>query len=120
MGLYRCKTIRFSIYGDYDCAVMLFYHSVKCIVGLSRAQLQYPTIFTTTLAALIKFLFYVDKEPLVKSGDYNAYTLLTPINITCTWVRLLISIDFARRKRESGRIQGLPNFFGTPYYLRNG
>ena len=23
-------------------------------------------------------------------------------------------------KRERGRIQGLPNFLGTPYYLRNG
>jgi len=23
-------------------------------------------------------------------------------------------------KRERGRIQGLPNFFGYPYYLRNG
>jgi len=23
-------------------------------------------------------------------------------------------------KRERGRIQGLPNFLGTPYYFRNG
>ena len=23
-------------------------------------------------------------------------------------------------KRERGHIQGLPNFWGTPYYLRNG
>jgi len=68
-------------------------------VGASRdcpISLVTPIISGTDKATDFKFSEYINK------ADPNK----NPLNIM--------------EKRERGRIQGLPKFFGYPYYLRNG
>jgi len=68
-------------------------------VGVSRVCPNFsgtPIISGTGKATDFKFGGYI----------YRAYPNKNPLNIL--------------EKRERGRIQGLSNFFGYPYYLRNG
>jgi len=59
-------------------------------------QLGYPLISRTGKATDFKFGWYINRANPNKS----------PLKIM--------------ERMESGRIQGQPNFLGTPYYLRNG
>ena len=71
----------------------------KYSVGVSRdcSNFLSPPIISGTLKATdFKFGGYI----------YRAYKNKSPIKIL--------------QKRERGRIQELPNFWGIPYYLRNG
>jgi len=63
---------------------------------LGVCNLATPLITGTGKATDFRFDRYIYRANLNKS----------PLNIL--------------EKREHGRIRGLPNFLGTPYYLRNG